>query len=206
MDGFEFVASLVKSLAWPTALVVVAIVYRRPIRKVLSRIATRVGAMTEVRAWKVRAKFAEKTTQVNQEIADEATSIGIDSPTEPIDSTDIEVEGESPRDIIVLAWLQLEATLREAAEMAGIEMGPRALPAMQLRRYLPSDIQKRLRELMSLRNQATHELHFSVSRETAIEYAKAASKLGAIVRHPSTVFRMREADGGGDVQLPTPGK
>lgn len=192
MDVFEFVASLVKSLVWPAAVVIIVIVFRRPVRRVLNRIAKRVGNMTEVRAWKVRAKFAEKTTRVNQEIADEASSIH--PPIQPADEGGVDLEEDIPREIVMLAWLKLEDDLRRAAETAGIPIDPRQPPAIQLRRYLPSDIQKRLRELGSLRNEAVHTLDFSVSRESAISYARAASKLGAIVRHPSTVLRIRDKD------------
>jgi hypothetical protein len=189
MDVFEFVASLVKSLAWPAALVVIAIVFRQPIRRVLNRMAKRVGSMTEVRAWKVRAKFAEKTTQVNQEIADEASSI--DPPLGQTDNEGVSLEGESPREIVMLAWLDLEENLRQAAEIAGVP-SDRSVPAARLRRNFPPDIQMRLRELQNLRNAAVHMRDFSVSRESAIAYARAASKLGAIVRHPSIVMAMRD--------------
>jgi len=191
MDVFEFVASLVRSLAWPVALVVVAIVYRRPIRKVLNRIATRVGAMTEVRAWKVRAKFAEKATQVNQEIADEASSI--DPPIEHDDQTTGGFHDESPREIVMIAWVDFEQDLRRAAGLAQIPIDPRRGPAWELRPYIPADIWKQMHELIELRNQAAHERPFSVSRESAIEYARAAAKLGAIMRHPSIVGAMRDA-------------
>jgi hypothetical protein len=189
MDVLEFVASLVKSLAWPAALVMIVIAFRRPVRKILNRIAKRVGNMTELRAWKVRAKFAEKTTQVNQEIADEASNI--DPPIQGNNDEGVDFEGESPREIVTLAWLDLEDDLRLAAEMAGIPLDPRRAPAIQLRHHLPADIQKRLRKLMALRNEAAHARDFSVSRESAISYARAASKLGAIVRHPSIVMQIR---------------
>ncbi len=194
MDVFEFVASLVKSLAWPAALVIIAIVFRRPIQRILNRMAKRVGSMTEVRAWKVRAKFAEKTTQVTQEIADEASSI--DPPIESDDDEGVGFAGESPREIVMRASLELEDSIRHAAEVAGFPVDS-TVPVARLRRYFSPDIQRRLRELQSLRNEAVHMREFSVSRESAIAYARAASKLGAIVRHPSIVLGMREQKQGG---------
>jgi len=189
MDVLEFVSSLVKSLAWPAALVTVAIVFRRPIRRILNRLAKRVGSMTEVSAWKMGAKFAEKTALVTQEIADEASAIT--PPIEPDDAYSDDFAGESPREIVMLAWLDLEEHVRHAAEVAGIP-GWRNVPIVRLRRLFRPDIQERLQDLQKLRNEAVHMREFSVSRDSAIAYARAASKLGAIVRHPSTLHTLRD--------------
>ena len=143
--------------------------------------------MTEVRAWKVRAKFAEKTSQVNQQIADEASTID-----PPISSSDVPVySGETPREIVMLAWLEFEEHLAKAAEFAGMTFsgGP---VFMRARRFLPPDMQKRVRDLQKLRNEAVHMRDFSVSLESALAYARAASKLGAIVRHPSILVGMKD--------------
>lgn len=189
MDVFEFVASLVKSLAWPAAVVIIAIIFRRPIRRLFDRMAKRVGKMTEVRAWKLRAKFAEKTTQVNQEIADEASAI--DPPIAPSDDT-ADYSGESPREIVMLAWMDLEENLAQAAGLAGMTV-TRGSAFMRARRYLPPDIEKRVRDLQRLRNEAVHMRDFSVSLDSAVAYARAAAKLGAIVRHPSIIIPMKNA-------------
>lgn len=187
MDGFEFIASLVKSLAWPTTVVVIALFFRRPILKLIDRMAKRIGKMTEVRAWKVRAKFAEKTSQVNQEIADEASTI--DPSISSRDDVPV-YSGETPREIVMLAWLEFEEHLAKAGELAGITLSGGSV--FMRARLLPPDIQKRVRDLQKLRNEAVHMREFSVSLESALAYARAASKLGAIVRHPSILVGMKD--------------
>ncbi len=188
MDVFEFVASLVKSLAWPAALVIIAIVFRRPVGRILNRMAKRVGNMTEVRAWKVRAKFAEKTSLVNEEIAVEASTIS--PPIAPSEEERSFLEGQSPREIVMLAWMDFEENLGHAAELAGISSG-RGPAYIRARMYLPPEYQKRLRELQQLRNEAVHMREFSVTHDSAVNYARAASKLGAMVRHPSLVAELK---------------
>ena len=186
MDGFELVASLAKSLAWPAAVVITAVMFSRSIRKLIGRMAKRVGQMTEVRAWKLRAKFAEKTSQVNQEIADEASTI---EPPIAASNDDPDYSGETPREIVMLAWMEFEEHLVEVAEDAGVQRG--GLSLVRARQLLPPDIQKRVRDLQKLRNEAVHTRDFSVSHDSAIAYARGASKLGAIVRHPSVVMTMK---------------
>ncbi|QAV69738.1 hypothetical protein ESZ53_04385 [Salinibacterium sp. UTAS2018] len=142
--------------------------------------------MTEVRAWKVRAKFAQKTSQINQEIADEASTID-----PPIPSSDVPVySGETPREIVMLAWLKFEEGLAKAAEFAGMTSGGGPVFS-RAKRFLPPDVQKRVRDLQKLRNEAVHMRDFSVSTESALDYARAASKLGAIIRHPAILMGMK---------------
>jgi hypothetical protein len=187
MDGFEFTAALVESIAWPATIVTIALVFRHPVQKLIDRIAKRVGKMTEVSAWKIRAKFAEKTSQVNQDISDEASTI---DPAIASNGDVPDYSGETPREIVMLAWLDFEEHLAAAAELAGLPLSGGSV-LMRTKPFLPPDIQARARDLQNLRNEAVHLRDFSVSLESAIAYARAASKLGAIVRHPSVLIPMR---------------
>lgn len=184
MDGYQFVAALVGSLAWPA--VVCALLYL--LRKQLTRLAERLEELSLPGGMK--ATF-EKELQVGREIVEQ-----IPAQAPAVERVPIEFEEENklhrlaieaPDGAIVLAYIDLEKALRDIA--IKLSMGPKVMNQRSImeelvkRGLVSRDASRLFDALRGARNSAAHAFGDKpVTSQDAFEYMRQVSSLLALLR------------------------
>jgi hypothetical protein len=120
VDWRAFIASLVHSLAWPAAVVVIVLVLRRPLAAALQR------GVRRLKAGPIEVEFDEELAEVKQDLAQAPELRGTPTPPLPGQGLDEELArlvDVSPRAAVMEAFVRIEARLGELVDAAGIEQG-----------------------------------------------------------------------------------
>jgi hypothetical protein len=192
MGGFEFVASVIGSIAWPGAIfgiaVFLAVYFRFEFRRIFS-------AVSHVRYGDLQIEFRDKLAAVEQELKVEFTK---NESVASLPSTGAQPKGAEPRELqreieavasispsaaVQVAWSEVERSLVAAGRRSGIDLGPsktysptRLMEELRARGFISTDLVKFLRDIRSLRNRVAHPGAdpFSISVEDALGYANVA--------------------------------
>jgi hypothetical protein len=162
MDGLTFVSSLISSLAWPVAVVVLVLAFRKPKR---------------VKAGPVEVEWPEVATEARVALA---TSSEVRTDASPGSLTErfAKLAEEEPAAAIMAAWAEVEKSLR--ARVGDLAVRQRSLAGLMLARLAReqgtiSDSTLRAVEGLSvLRNLAAHGRDGEVDREKALDYLTLA--------------------------------
>ena len=112
VDNYQFVASIVSSLAWPVAVVVVAVVFRGPISEMIGRLEHVKSPLFE--GWAKTAAEAHAAL---------AASTITGAPTEGKGSLTkkfADLAADSPEVAVLMGWSEVEKILRQKIRDAGI--------------------------------------------------------------------------------------
>jgi hypothetical protein len=182
MGWAEFVASIVKSTAWPTVVVVAIALFRYPIKELITSISElKIGKDGVTGKWdRAAAEVWEGLRKASPESSlTERDKLTFVSPMRA--AKDQSLNGAK----IVTAWAQLERALRKKVEKTGeahIETGSATLVEEAARRGVITDIQaKSLRGLHALRNLATHGGDGDVSDARLNEYLAMADAMKTVL-------------------------
>ena len=176
MSVLEFISSVLSSLSWPLALIIIVIVLRRPLRHLLLRLES------------LKGPGIEATFQRQLEEAKEEAALAVEGSTEQenrerqtqFDRFDLMQLAElSPRAAIVEAWLRVESALTQLAVMNGLQPNSRAnflqlLALLGQRGLISPELVRPLKRLRNLRNVAVHEDDFTLSHESVIDYIETS--------------------------------
>jgi hypothetical protein len=171
MDGLTFVSSLISSLAWPVAVVVLVLAFRKPIGRMFERLPKR------VKAGPVEVEWPEVATEARVALA---TSSEVRTDASPGSLTErfAKLAEEEPAAAIMAAWAEVEKSLR--ARVGDLAVRQRSLAGLMLARLAReqgtiSDSTLRAVEGLSvLRNLAAHGRDGEVDREKALDYLTLA--------------------------------
>jgi hypothetical protein len=175
MDTLEFIASIVKSLAWPLAFVATLLILRRPIA----------GLIPLLERLKFRGLELDFRKQVH-EVAAEAEEVLPAAPKPAIEATPEieEIAQVSPRAAIVESWLAVEAAAGKAVKkrLPGVtstqlKSQPQLAQALRQAEILSTKQVSLFDQLRYLRNAAVHAQNITLTPSTAVEYAKTARRL-----------------------------
>lgn len=174
MDWLTFISNLVESLAWPTAVVIIAIVLREEVGRLLSKISrirhndTEVEFRNELAAAK---KEAEKTlpnyksTILNMRQTSELARL-------------------SPRGAIIESWLKIEEALLKYAKRHGIQVNknkPFTIRELHFHTLDYGNVGKGVFEMLErlrrTRNEAVHLSDAQIEEELAAEYVELANRV-----------------------------
>ena len=173
MDLLTFIVELVRSLAWPVAALVVAILFRTELRALLHR----------VRKGKVGPA----------EFEFEATIAALRDRVRPPETPPVKPEpgllnraSEDPRSVILYAWLRVQAVVEDVvAKHATPEdrMARGSITLRVLHRLLreKSEYIDIYNDLRMLRSQAVHEIDFSPRPSSVVEFVDLANELVAVL-------------------------
>lgn len=164
MDSLSFFASLIESIAWPGALVIIVFSLRKALGKLLPQ-------LTRFRYGDVDLYFGREL----QMLEDSANTVGLQSPKKPtLESFEVQnsaqiignakrLADEFPIPAVWLAWTAVEAELIKSIERLGISMGEQQYIAsakiinhLHARGYLDDDTHRLLDRMRNLRNFAVH--------------------------------------------------
>jgi hypothetical protein len=179
VDNYQFVASLVSSLAWPVAVVIVAVVFRSPISEMIGRLEHVKSPLFE--GW---VKVAEEAHVALATIHPTAATPGKrGSLTEKFS----DLAAISPSGAVMTAWIEVEEVLNAKILAAGV--------AEDKRMYVPrSDVALRagliseqtaiaIRKLKDLRNFAAHHRADALDREKALDFLAMADAVVFGIQH-----------------------
>ena len=180
MDSFQFISSLTNSLAWPTAIVILVIIFRSPLKKLLE-------GLTRLRYGDFEIDFGTEM----QSIKDRALIAGMELATETIseqtatrDSVQIIADAlklaeEFPEPAVVLAWTAIECELLEVelrfdipANRRGHNVPVESIKLLRKHGYIDSDTCEVLDRMRKLRNIAAHPARerARISSDKAVEF------------------------------------
>jgi hypothetical protein len=167
MDWLSFVVELLHATAWPIAAVVIAVLFRRQIRDLLSR----------VRKGKIGpAEF--EFEQVVRELVQEVAPV----PSAPVEAPHAALATTNPRAAILEVWIELEAVMNRIAIAHGIDARRGRSSLYQVRMLhktgaITDEDVALFNDLRALRNQAAHDEAFSPSIESVVQYMSLAAFL-----------------------------
>ena len=170
MNGFEFLASVIDSLAWPTLVGSVIYVLRDSVEKLLDRVS-------HFKYKDLEAEFRdtlEKIKSSDEEIVEpEAIEYSRQDSITLYQLADI-----SPRAAIMESWIKIEKAVQQYLESAGLDkkysyQGLRRLPTSYKEPI--EHILTPYQELRLLRNKAAHASDFELNSESARAYAQIAN-------------------------------
>jgi hypothetical protein len=177
----ELVVKLLVGIAWPAAIIWVAMLFRREIRSVLSRVS-------QLKYKDLEANFDEGLGNAEAK----AAVVGPAAPALPRKSEIMSrleqlrrIADVSPRASILEAWVLVE----EAAGKSGFVQGastPRVNPFLFVEELirlgkLPSGSSALIEQLRKLRNQAAHLPDFSITQDEADRYLELAAKASELI-------------------------
>jgi hypothetical protein len=176
VNGLAFIASLVRSLAWPAAVAVVVLVLRRPIGIALGR------GVRRLRAGPVEVEFDQELAEVREELrrSPELASSELPEPSASLRDELARLAEVSPRSAVMEASARIEARLVELLESAGIgPPGKRAtwVTLIELARshgLISDETQAAMAGLRSLRNLAAHSATDEIGADRAYDYLALA--------------------------------
>lgn len=176
MDGLAFTASVVQSLAWPSSVVAIVVVLRKPIGAALQR-------LSKAKVGPVEAEFDQELAEVRKELQ-RAPALTEQAGETPVPMLSLPEElnrlaESSPRAAILEAFARIEARLRELLTDAGVEVGGAqsgvALARLAQRQGLVSDETLNAVEgLAVMRNLAAHNPTDDISVDRARDYLALA--------------------------------
>ena len=176
MDFLTFIASLVGAIAWPIAIVVIMLVYRKELKAL-------VPLIRKLKAGPLEAEFEREVKAIE---AESAGSVVLE-PTEELKRHQQMLWGLAdinPRSAILEAWLGVESAVRKAA-LQKIETSPPPDVSSPLRTFrdllhygiVTNEDAALFHDLRGLRNQAAHLQDFNPSKESVRNYINLASQL-----------------------------
>lgn len=189
MDWLAFLASIIGSLAWPTAVVSIALIFRRAILKLLPDVS-------ELEYGKFKVKFQKELAEVKEQA--DLAALPPAPPRHALPKATKAPTGErnaaadfvqlalaSPRAAVLESWMQVEQELGRLTQGAGIitragTVGK--LSTLEQRGLLTAELSRVIENLRSLRNEAAHYPQFAPGVAEAIEYAQLADRVTAALR------------------------
>ena len=178
LNGYQFIASLIDSLAWPVAAIVVVWILRRALLALLPRLR-----FLKYKDWHLEfselLEAAETQIGVAQKDTETITARRRNS-EEPhvVEFSDAMI----PSQIVITVWQQVEAAILKLAISYGGKFDSKSsLPTifrfLERRRVIDKSLRKLLETLYAARNAAAHSYFGGVSGEEARRYARTVHQV-----------------------------
>jgi hypothetical protein len=178
MDWFEFIASLVNSLAWPMAVVILVLILRKPL-------AGLIPLLQRLKYKDLELEFGRRVEEVSEKLVAAIPRPTLKYVPSPSESRAIQLAEVSPRAAVMEAWREVERAVIGAAKRNDLSTGKeqgrvtslRAIRSLEQAEMVERDKARLLNDVRVLRNQAAHAPEFALSKDSAIEYVNAAQQL-----------------------------
>lgn len=171
MDALTFASSLVSSLAWPVAVVILVLFFRGPIGRMVERLPKR------LKAGPVEVEWPEIAAEARVALAT-APEGKAAAPGASLTERLADMAEKEPAAAIMAAWSKVERALRD--RMGGIGARQPSVAGMMLARMahergeISDATLQALEGLSILRNLAAHGRTEGVDREKALDYLTLA--------------------------------
>lgn len=184
MDVLTFTAQVIKALAWPTAVVLVALMVRKPVIELLP-------FLRRLKYKEIELEFSKELAQLKSEVtANEPTTSQKAAPSAPNATSNrlFSIASISKSAAILEAWSELESASVAVASSFWSQPPSDAFKNPRLGEYLLQCKvidEKQLfvfNKLRELRNKAAHAVDLNLSEEEARTYIELASSLITQIR------------------------
>jgi hypothetical protein len=183
MDTKQFIASLVSSLAWPTAVFGIALLFRKQLTDLLT------GPLRRLKAGPggVELEFERILPKVQAQVEAPKPDEREKRLSEPSSDELAEVAQRSPAAAVLGAYARLEAELRTRLAKAGDERadklaGQRLVHAALERGLISEQTAEGIEGVMLLRNLSAHGREGDLSVERALDYITLVDALLYAIR------------------------
>ena len=183
MDWLTFISEIVRSIAWPFAIAVIAWWFRSEIRGLVPR-------LTRFRHNDTEIEFAQDVQRLRAEAEREHLLEPQNETTEaPADETLTrlqEIAAISPRAAIVEAWIDVERASADAVRRLNIPIDqnlrtPMRFISMLSAQHIDPRRMRQIDELRRLRNDAAHVPEFTVDESTVADYIQMARSMAVFL-------------------------
>jgi hypothetical protein len=179
VDWLAFFAEVIKAAAWPAAVVILVLLFRKPLVELIP-------LLKNLKYKELELEFGEQIKKVEEEIAQAIPAPAFsEATTTPAPSTEdvaLQLASVEPRAGIFQAWREVENAAHEAVARHNIPAASRRLTLMQTlsqNRLVAPEQMAVLNKLNELRNRAVHNSDIPISFETAKEFIEAAGRVAA---------------------------
>lgn len=179
MDWLQFFASVIGSIGWPVATVVVVLLLRKAITSLLPN-------LRRVRYKGIEAEFGVILEKAEKDVAELPEPALLPQASQEIERYFQTFDHFSNNSAVFIAWLGVESAILNLARANGIldtNMSPyRAAQFLFEKGIIDAATYKTIGELQSLRNIAVHPDKIRIiSNEEARRFKKLAEKVTAIL-------------------------
>jgi hypothetical protein len=166
LDILTFIVELIKALAWPASIIVVALLFRKQLVSLLAAIK--------------KGKFGPAEFEFEREIS--YIEAHAELPVTPAPVGAFQTAAEDPRGAILTAWLKVEERIIRLVMGRGLTNGPRRSPHRAYEELLRSGLLSEsslevLKGLRWLRNEAAHAAEFTPTPNAVVSYMRLAADL-----------------------------
>lgn len=165
MDWLQFISSVISSLAWPTAVVILAWLMRKPLTSLMPLIRT-------LKYKGLQIDIGEQLDAVRDQVGQEGEVLNLPAEEPPLSY--MSLAKIDPRAAVLSAWLPVETELYDIAAKLGISGKPS--PMLLLNSLDRAGVLDRvtfdtLDKLRKIRNSAIHVTESEVTFEDAMNMA-----------------------------------
>jgi len=172
MSYLDFIAALVQALAWPIAVLLIVLIFRKKITELLSE------RMTRFKAGPLEVEWARQISETQAELEEAGAATPL--PSDLMDPSMRDLAERSPSGAIVEAFGQIELALRGIARSWLPEEDADRLGGLRLARLLEQhgalteETVRAVEGLTVLRNLSAHGRANDLTVERAVEYLALA--------------------------------
>lgn len=176
-EWLDFAASLIGSLAWPVAVLVILIIFRTELVKLVTAVRDRIPSMTSVKGFGVEAAWSARDVS---KLAAEVGGLPDGAPADD-DRSDksVKLARIEPSAGVINAFLDVEREVGRYLHRAGIPWRGSPIVALQ-QSDLPRTVKRSVGELSNLRNAAAHGVG-DITLDSALEYITTARHLARAI-------------------------
>jgi len=181
VDWLTFVATVLGSLAWPAAVLLIALLLREPIRALLP-------LLQRLKYKDLEVEFGKRVEEVRDEVVRELPSDVLPELPTGESAALARLAEVSPRAAVLEAWREVESAATSAARAIGGDafrnkaLTFEAIRLLEQTESLDRSVISLLRDLRGLRNEAAHAPDFVLSKDSALEFATSASAVARYLK------------------------
>lgn len=189
MEIMDYLIKLIELCIWPTVVLIVFFVLKKPLKALLPFV-------NKLKYKDLEVSFSESLKEVREET--EQSGIKVESTQEEKLELYQLIE-ISPSSAIIESWKDIEVAAREKIKLLVDDDSMqkalrRPLTYLELTGALIPSTARAIRELQSLRNQAAHSNHLQISKEDVLEYVNLAkaitNQINAITELPKQKLKV----------------
>lgn len=180
MNTLAFIASLVSSLTWPAAVLVIVFLLRKPLRGLIP-------LLRRLKYGDLELDFEQRIEDLQEEVAEELAPAPATLGLPP--SKVAEIAKVSPRSAVLESWREVESAAVELARQRGIPLPDQysrrpfqVIRSLEKEHAISSSTSSAIHELRALRNEAVHVPDFSFDVDSALSYDAVARRVASTLR------------------------
>ncbi|AXY01286.1 hypothetical protein D1115_08955 [Vibrio alfacsensis] len=188
----DSVVKLVEALAWPIVTIWLAYIFRAEVRSLFGRVSALKYKELEASFEQELSKAESKALKVIPERSRVSSGYEIPVYPAPYDlkyEQLIRIADESSRAALLEAWVDVESSLYQAAEMQGIDNAKHVVPRKVLVDLIETGkyaktIYPLFEDLRKLRNEAAHVQQFEPTKQQTRRYLEMAIEMSLTLQNP----------------------